>query len=245
MNGARKIHSSTSRNPLRILGIIFLIGFLIPSFSMGQDTLASDTADSAAVTLGAPMSLADSLDRYKSFFDTLKIEETCDKFPRRQYCIDLDAKASVDPMMPDLIFEWEVSEGDVMKGLEVVKVCFDTPGPHEIWLNTIDPSNGVKSMHDTLIVVDFNGKLPFTVEGPMRESNPVTFTTGFHDDDSTKSFVWHFGTDYFRLGKRVIHPFNEAGEFTVRVFELKDENGEIEILTCKTAPVRIKSFFDP
>ena len=210
----------------------------VRGFVLGQEIDSDLTTSPVVVTYD------DTLKQFKSLVNRY-LDSTPELTPitfnqNPEYCITIDASASIDSANSELIYEW-IHHREEVERTKVLKVCYDQPGKHMIWLNVIDPTTGIRNLRDTAIELYLEPKPNFDTEGLALINTTQSFDVSTYANEvSQRTFLWDFGDGTMRQGKVVRHVFHEAGEFPIRLFEIEMGEGQMKIMKAYESSMVIK-----
>ncbi|MBN2466621.1 MAG: PKD domain-containing protein, partial [Deltaproteobacteria bacterium] len=140
-------------------------------------------------------------------------------------------------------FQWEFGDGDGAEG-EQVTHQYDAPGDYRVRLTVGDASGGGCVSSDD-ITVRVNSPPVVVLMGPgeavVGGAHDCVFfdASGSYDPDGDGvTFLWDFGDGGKGRGARVLHCFENPGQYTVSVF-VDDGNGVESSVVCKRMGITV------
>lgn len=169
----------------------------------------------------------------------------CDTLKKNQYCFQFwdDKYPGLDSL--PVIYEWEFSDGEKIRGLEV-EHCFRGAGKYSAKLNIID--NSTSNTFFTQSSMEFeltDFEQPFITsrdaalnKAEMEFSGLASNLPGF----KIEKYIWEFGDGYYTTGQEVKHIFEKPGIYDVKlgVSGFSEENSPRET-KCVLKRIKIVS----
>lgn len=203
--------------------VTFLLAVLSLSLHSQTRRIGTDTLDLALPALKA---FADT-----SFQANLKAN----------YCIELDASASVDPMAPDLQYNWTIDRVYKKKGLQI-EHCFSKFGNHLVALSIYDPKINQMVLNDTVFNVTVPPALRFKKGGFYKILNTVTFNAADFSVPEGAFLLWNFGDGNFSSGNLVRNVYFDEGIYDVKLYEMQyTSDSTIKVIQAVKDIVRIET----
>ena len=140
---------------------------------------------------------------------------------RVNYCIELDATKSIDPIAPNLEYFWTIDRIHKTKGT-IVEHCFPKPGNHFISLSIYDPKIDQMVLNDTVFNLSIPSALRFKKGGFYKILNTVTLVTDDYKVPKNSFLLWDFGDETTSTQTNPTHTYNDAGTFEVMLIATND-----------------------
>lgn len=165
--------------------------------------------------------------------------KSCSEFTANQYCVTMNAAASIDPENPNVTYFWEFKE-DTLYGFEVRK-CFETPGYHKVWLNSKDTISKNINVHDTMLTFNFPPKPEMNIKGDLINSSSITFENNLYSySNKKKIYLWVMGDGTLKVGPEVIHVYRQIGQMETKLIIFNPMGPSYQVERCLTKTIEIK-----
>lgn len=163
---------------------------------------------------------------------------SCTEFTGNQYCVTMNAEASIDPENPNVTYFWEFKE-DTLYGFEVRK-CFDTPGYHKVWLNSKDTIAKNINVHDTMLTFNFPPKPAIYITGDLINSSSITFENNLYSyTNKKKIYLWVLGDGTVKVGPEVIHVYRQIGKMEIKLIIFNPMGPSYTVEKCLSKTIEI------
>jgi len=155
-------------------------------------------------------------------------------------CVTIDAKSSIDPNNPHLIFEWIIDESPPKTGF-TVEHCFAEEGTYYARLNIIDITTGLKYNNDTILPITVGGEGNLEISGNKFAGSDITFMPdpSLLFGEKTYNFLWEFGDGNFQSGETIQHSFQKSGTYDIRLYLISTNQDGIREVSCITESIVI------
>lgn len=164
--------------------------------------------------------------------------KSCTEFESNQYCVTMNAEASIDPANPNVTFFWEFKE-DTLYGFEVRK-CFDTPGYHKVWLNSKDTIAKNINAHDTMLTFNFPPKPEMNIKGDLINSSTIIFENNLYSySNKKKIYLWVLGDGSMKIGPEVLHVYRTVGKMEIKLIIFNPMGPSYTIEKCMSKTIEI------
>ena len=144
----------------------------------------------------------------------------CNKERTNQYCFKFSDEVKIPVDERFLILVWDFGDGAKETGSET-EHCYSGPGRYLVSLNAVEKKTGEV----------FFSKLSYTLElkdaeQPVINSAPSAFTgeplsfdglTSNFPGSDILTYTWYFGDGTRNIGEKIIHTFQENGEYPVKL----------------------------
>ncbi len=160
---------------------------------------------------------------------------------KANYCVELDASASVDPMVPDLQYNWTIDRVHKKKGLKVDH-CFTEFGNHLVALSIYDPKINQMVLNDTVFNISVPSALRFKKGGFYKILNTVTFSASDYTVSDGAFLLWNFGDGNYSSGTLVRNVYYDEGIYDVKLYELEyTSDSTVRVIQAVKDIVRIET----
>ena len=160
---------------------------------------------------------------------------------RVNYCIELDATQSIDPVAPNLEYHWTIDRIYKAKGT-IVEHCFPKPGNHLVTLSIYDPKIDQMVLNDTVFNLFIPSALRFKKGGFYKILNTVTLVTDDYQIPDNSFLLWDFGDKNFSSGSSVRNVYSDEGVYDIKLYEMQyTSDSTVKVIQAVKDAVRIET----
>jgi len=126
-----------------------------------------------------------------------------------------DGRSSVDPDGSIVTYIWQLGDGVVATGDQVVHAYW-APGTYEIQLTVIDEDKLLdKSVTKITVVSKPAAGFEYSPAAPVAGQETTFYAVGSYDPTGITLYVWSFGDGTYAQGWQASHTFAAIGDYTV------------------------------
>lgn len=162
----------------------------------------------------------DGDDRIYRFDRFVPLFADCAVQQENNYCYTFEEEPSFQDRGLPLRYEWNLGDGTIVHGLKA-QHCFKGPGEYTVALNLVDTlSNDVffEEGRYTLVIEDIHQPY-ITIVDSARTGREVRFDAKetYLPEFRIADWKWDFGDGAQGEGSNVLHAFDKAGDYTVKL----------------------------
>ena len=140
----------------------------------------------------------------------------CTDYLEGLQCIELDITDSYDFEGKELIFIWEMGDGQQKEGLQVTH-CYDRGGAYQASLTLVDPLTKVEIKDELIVDVFIKGPSKLRVDSiaPLTRDEPFTptLTLDLPDNYTVNHYYWSLGDGRYECGQAPALTYDRDGTF--------------------------------
>ena len=168
----------------------------------------------------------------------------CDTLQENIFCFEFWDEQSVGIDTIPASFEWEFSDGSLVKGQRVVH-CFPGAGKYWAKLHIIDSTTDETFLTQSTLEFELEDhEQPFiTSKDTEYVNNDISFSglDSYLPGFTIEEYIWEFGDGNFSTGPEVIHRFMDPGNFFVKLGLSGYSNDKtVKEMKCVVKPLVIK-----